>query len=1066
MPLSSRARVWRGECRRAIVLEACARVAGSSLAFFSLMALADGFFILPKQARSFAWAGWACWLVWTLARRLWRDWRAVGWNYVFEAAARRWPETRLLLSSAWGLSEAPAPRGISEELRAEHLRRADLLAENLPEEPLAIWSPSPAVRRTSAAAFVLLLAGLAFGGRASWKRVLVPWNDAALENLVEISPGDGLVDWGSPASIRVRVLPGAAAAGLRASALVFEARGSGGTWREAEWTHLEAGGAVWSSPSLSERLDYRVRWRGLIGRAYRLEPVAPPRWRLASAEVRGPRAKRRFILGEESSIRARRGDWVVLEAEADVPLLSAELRLSGSPPQPMRQDGRLWRAAFSAQEDAVLSFGLVGADGRRDPSPPAYGVSVAADAPPTVEILSPQVPLVASPEDSIPLAYAARDDGAVTRLTLVVRSAGRPDRVISLPAPDPPQDEILGDCAWSLSGLPVGTRAEFWIEATDDASPPQSARSEKGSVEVVDAAAEHAAALAAREAAQAALEQAAARAEGARDASSRGDLAASRRETSFLSEEWSSAAKALSALARRADADPRGDPDMAEESLRASEEFSLAGSEGLAAAEKALAEGDARAAGREQSALAEQARGVQRALQDSRLSQSFLDAAAGVERSRGAGESLARDAAALAARGPDGSVSASELEALDLELAKVEAALESLRKALKNLPEASSETETRSLPLDDARQAAGDLRRAIASGDVAAAAKAAKRLSESLAGLTRTLERAARRSSESRGRREREAAGGVARSWKEAVELQTRAVEASRSLDEARQKAVVAEQKALLAELAGGQETILSSAAARSGLWPEAATRSASEVVRQFRAGAVTDARARLSSVVLLLRLHAASRPADGAALRAFAGEEEALSARLAAGDSRLSAQRAPSSADPREAREAALTQARARERTESLRAEIVRAARELGFLSARLVRRVDEALAEQGPGESALRRGDSMEGLKRAETALAVLQDGQGEASSAVSSASAGKEASGGAGGGAFISGSVRAAVRGARGSGLGRVRLPSADEYRPPRELREELERSLREPRPAAHDLQIREYFKRLAR
>jgi len=59
-----------------------------------------------------------------------------------------------------------------------------------------------------------------------------------------------------------------------------------------------------------------------------------------------------------------------------------------------------------------------------------------------------------------------------------------------------------------------------------------------------------------------------------------------------------------------------------------------------------------------------------------------------------------------------------------------------------------------------------------------------------------------------------------------------------------------------------------------------------------------------------------------------------------------------------------------------------------------------------------------------------------------------------------------VRAAPRGSTGARYERVRLPSADEYRPPRELREELQRSLQEPRPAAHDGAIKEYFKRLAR
>ena len=78
----------------------------------------------------------------------------------------------------------------------------------------------------------------------------------------------------------------------------------------------------------------------------------------------------------------------------------------------MSREGGVWKAGFVASEDATLSFVLVGVGDRRDPSPPAYSLIVAADAPPTAELLSPQVPLVASAEDSIMIAYAARDDGA------------------------------------------------------------------------------------------------------------------------------------------------------------------------------------------------------------------------------------------------------------------------------------------------------------------------------------------------------------------------------------------------------------------------------------------------------------------------------------------------------------------------------------------------------------------------------------------------------------------------------------------------------------------------------
>jgi hypothetical protein len=43
--------------------------------------------------------------------------------------------------------------------------------------------------------------------------------------------------------------------------------------------------------------------------------------------------------------------------------------------------------------------------------------------------------------------------------------------------------------------------------------------------------------------------------------------------------------------------------------------------------------------------------------------------------------------------------------------------------------------------------------------------------------------------------------------------------------------------------------------------------------------------------------------------------------------------------------------------------------------------------------------------------------------------------------------------------------VPLPRARDYMPSKELREELERSLRERRPAAYDPVIKEYFKRIS-
>ena len=52
-----------------------------------------------------------------------------------------------------------------------------------------------------------------------------------------------------------------------------------------------------------------------------------------------------------------------------------------------------------------------------------------------------------------------------------------------------------------------------------------------------------------------------------------------------------------------------------------------------------------------------------------------------------------------------------------------------------------------------------------------------------------------------------------------------------------------------------------------------------------------------------------------------------------------------------------------------------------------------------------------------------------------------------------------------GSLGARVESVPLPKVKDYLPPKELREELERSLREKRPASYDEVIKEYFKRIS-
>ncbi|MDD5304161.1 MAG: hypothetical protein PHS14_13760, partial [Elusimicrobia bacterium] len=450
---------------------------------------------------------------------------------------------------------------------------------------------------------------------------------------------------------------------------------------------------------------------------------------------------------------------------------------------------------------------------------------------------------------------------------------------------------------------------------------------------------------------------------------------------------------------------------------------------------------------REQTALAEQARAASSALRAGSSVQNAQDMADRAFDAEREGRELDESVERL-----KGKLTPAEAAELQKALASVDAALEELRKSIDALPEASEETsKVRELPLEGAREAASALRRALQSGDAAGAAKAAKDLAEKLSRVSKGLRESGKRAASAQAGRAKEGAGRVAQAWREAVARQEKAVEASRRRENARLAGTVRAQKELLLKTQDAIDTALSSAPSAE---TERAARAASgslkagkadEAVRLLRAAAGQSRQASLSDRPRSAAHEAAAKTLDDAAAALERGVD------------------APAP-DPASTREAADAQGEAREAAGRLRREVSDAAGLLGFMPGGPVRRIDDAMSEQEAGEQALRRGDASEGLRRGEAALAILQDGDKNSADGES---------GGAGSGEGLSrpfempgGVVRGAPRGARGKSTGRVRLPSADEYRPPRELRDELERSLREPRPAAQDSAIKEYFRRLTR
>lgn len=1038
MSLRVRAHGWRRQARIAVLAGATWETACWGAGILAATALADRAWSLSRDARLTTAVIWAAGQAWIFWRRLAVPWRKADWPAVFAAVSRRWPESAAQLRSAWELGRSEESAGASLELRREHLVRADRTAAQLPAIVLFAWSPPRAARAAAAASASLFVLAFLFADASSWRRAAGPWRDVNLDSWIVVDPGDSRPQWGSSTIISARVRADVAPAGLREGALRLETRGADGTWKGLEWS----GPALWKSDALTAPLSYRVSWRDLTTRVYRLVPIAPPRWARAEAVVRGVKGERRFSLGIDAAILARRGDYVTVQAQPDQLLSEASFRLSDRPETTaLRLDGKDYKGGFFARQDASLTFILVSSDNGRDASPPAYALNVAPDLPPTADLLSPLVPMVAAPQDVVKVTYSAHDDSAVTALTLHYRIQGGSESVVALSGTRLPSSDVLADFDWRLAALKAGTRLEFWIEAADDATPPQIGRSQKGLLEIVDAVGEHTATLAARSEAEEAVERAALSAEAARDAGA--DSAQNAQKLQDLQADWKQAEKSLSEWARRSEEDLRADAGLDAEAAQAADDFSRAGAQGLASAQRALAASDQAGARREESALAAQARETLKNMREGAKTQEVQDFARRMSEAGREGDDISAAAAELAARGSSGTVTPAELEALQRSLDEVETALEELRKAVKELPEMTSdEASGRSaeLPLDDARKEAGDLRRALQSGDVAAAAKAAKNLAERLKKLARTLQESGDRASAGRSQRRRAEASRVEKAWRAAVEAQTAAVEAARRVEALRTAELLRRQKTLLGDVRADLKRDLSSAAA-AGF--------ESFLVNSDSALQSGDA----ESAVKLLRSGAAAlNKKPGEAGAELGRNFSSLADRLERGAS------APA-ADSAQSRTAADAQAAALGSARSLSSQVSE--------EARASKTANDAVRLEEQGEKYLRADDSAEGLSRAEAALALLQQGDADAQSqADSSGDEPGEGERRKGGGSSSMTVRRGRAGGTTGVSVERVKLPSAEDYRPPKELRDELRKSLSEPRPAASDAAVKEYLKRLAR
>ena len=209
----------------------------------------------------------------------------------------------------------------------------------------------------------------------------------------------------------------------------YRLEGTDGTAvEETEPMQLVAGAAVARRDDIQRPFSYRVECGDDRTMPWReVEVVEPPAIESVSIRLIPPAYTGLPATNAERHIRALRGTRVQISAKADRPLAAASLCLENGTkiPAEISADGLTFSIGddgvpFVVEKSGSYWFELTDREGLRSEGD-RWEIQAVADAPPTVVIERPTADLIVTPEATVPIGVAAKDDLAVARIELVYR---------------------------------------------------------------------------------------------------------------------------------------------------------------------------------------------------------------------------------------------------------------------------------------------------------------------------------------------------------------------------------------------------------------------------------------------------------------------------------------------------------------------------------------------------------------------------------------------------------------------------------------------------------------------
>lgn len=286
---------------------------------------------------------------------------------------------------------------------------------------------------------------------------------------IDVEPKGLRVARGSPVTIQARAL-GAVPQSL--DLVTWTGMGERGEILGQEKAPMEnLGGGKFSAkiPRLEKTLRYRAVTGPFASPVYTAEAVDPPE--IANVQlILYPPAYTGLasVTVPQGNLEGLKGSSIRLDALATKDIVKAEIVADDGKKIPLKIDGRKLQANFVLFQSQSYRIVVEDAYGFRN-SPITYALTMKPDGFPTVDLLRPTEDLEINGDETLTLEYSARDDFGIGEIALLTKVGEREDKIVL--QKDEAKRVVLRDqYRWDLSklGLRDGEEALFLLQVFDN----------------------------------------------------------------------------------------------------------------------------------------------------------------------------------------------------------------------------------------------------------------------------------------------------------------------------------------------------------------------------------------------------------------------------------------------------------------------------------------------------------------------------------------------------------------------------------------------------------------------